>query len=219
MLNRKKLMQICIVLCCGFITSSYAENLAIDKFHYPFYAGLLGGYGSTTWGELVPQDQNAAMSLSTPISASEGGSIWGLFAGYEFIPQFGVEATYVHYQAARLYFDPMSLFSYNYNGMTELTTRTESITLMGKIMLIIPHCTIRAFSSAGIGAVHRYDEIKNIWRARPTFGAGFNYNITAHWMTEIGVNYVAGYGVPELNPTKDYVPFLYSAFFKVAYRV
>jgi hypothetical protein len=218
MLNKKIITLLCGALISFIVSISYAGTPINDKFHNPFYVGLTGGYGSTTWGELVPPDQNAAMSLSTPVSVSEGGFAWGLFAGYEFIPQFGLEASYMHYQAARLYFDPMSLFSFNYDGLTELTSRTESVTLMAKIMLVIPTTTIRVFSSAGAGGVHRYDAIKNIWRLRPTFGAGFNYNITDHWMTELGVNYIAGYGVPELNPTKDYVPFLYSAFLRIAYR-
>ena len=52
-----------------------------------------------------------------------------------------------------------------------------------------------------------------------TFGVGFVYNISEHIMTELGVNYTAGYGESELNPAQDYVPFLYSGFLKLAYRV
>ena len=53
----------------------------------PFYLGLTGGYGATTWGQLVPQNANVAMSLSTPTQVSESGFAWGVVGGYEFIPQ------------------------------------------------------------------------------------------------------------------------------------
>jgi hypothetical protein len=218
MLKRKTFALSFIIYFYTTLLSFAAVTPPSDKFRYPFYVGLLGGYGSTTWNGLVPENQNAATTLSTPTNVSEGGFTWGLFAGYEFIPQFALEAAYMRYQPAKLYFDPMSIFTFDYDGLTELITKTETASLMGKIMLIIPHTTIRAYSSVGVAMVHRYDEIKNIWRARPTFGAGFNYNFTEHWMGEIGINYVAGYGQAELDPTKDYVPFLYSAFLQIAYR-
>jgi opacity protein-like surface antigen len=214
---KKIIIWLFSVCSCFFYFSCYADTSLNDKFHNRFYAGLTGGYGSTTWNGLVPNEPDSTMSVSTPVSVSEGGFAWGLFGGYEFIPQFALEASYMHYQAARLYFDYVSLFSFNYN-MTELTTRTEDVALMAKIMLIIPTTTIRVFSSVGVAMVHRYDDIKNIWRARPTFGAGFNYNFTDHWMGEVGINYVAGYGQAEMNPAQDYIPFLYSAFLRVGYR-
>lgn len=198
---------------------SYAAS-STDLFKYPFYFGLQGGYGSTTWGHLVPNDPTITMTLATPTSVSEGkGGAWGVFGGYEFIPEFALEGSYMHFQAARLYFDSMSIFTYNYNGITELTTRTETASLMGKFMLFIPHTTVRAFSSAGIATVHRYDVVKNIWRLSPSFSAGFNYNITDHWMTEISGNYTAGYGESEMDPAKDYVPFVYSVVLRLAYRI
>ena len=56
-------------------------------------------------------------------------------------------------------------------------------------------------------------------RVTPTFALGFNYNLSEHIMAELGANYTAGYGESELNPAKDYVPFLYSAFVQLAYRI
>lgn len=218
MLNKKIIVIIICVLAFLYELPSYASELSDNKFRHPFYVGLEGGYGSTTWGHLTPLNPDVATNLSTPTNVSEGGGVWGLFGGYEFLPQFALEANYMHYQAARLYFDPYSVFTNDYDGRTELTSRTESVSLMAKIMLIIPRSTIRAYSSVGVGVVHRYDAIKNIWRPNPAFGAGLNYNLTDHWMTEIGINYIAGYGEAELNPAKDFVPFVYSAFARLAYR-
>lgn len=209
-----------LTLFCLALPSFAVINFQNNPNRYinPFYVGFTGGYGATTWGHLVPASSGVAMSLSTPTNVSEGGATWGAFAGYEFLPQFALETSYMHYQAARLYFDPLSLFTYEYGGRTELTSRTESVTLMAKFMVFVPHTNVRAYSSVGAGAVHRYDAVKNIWRVNPSFGAGLNYDFTDHIMGEVGMNYIAGYGEAELDPTKDFVPFVYSAYFRLAYR-
>ena len=78
---------------------------------------------------------------------------------------------------------------------------------------------MRVYSSVGVAQVHRWDDMNENNRIAPTFGVGFNYNFAEHVMGELGANYTAGYGESELNPAKDYVPFLFSVFFKVAYRI
>lgn len=191
-----------------------------DTFRYPFYIGASGGYGSTTWGGLVPpgSKSNSALALSTPIRVSEGGGTWGFIGGYEFIPAFAVELGYFRYPNASVFFSKRSLFSYRHHGQVEFTTSTEDVSLSGKIQLIIPRTTIRAFSSFGIAGVHRWDTLANRWRASPTFSAGLNYNLTSHIMAELGANYTGGYGESELTPSDDYVPFLYSFFLRLAFR-
>jgi len=57
-----------------------------------------------------------------------------------------------------------------------------------------------------------------IFKYRLPLGGGFNYSFTEHLMAEFGFNFTAGYGESELNPANDYVPFLYSGFFSMAYR-
>lgn len=187
---------------------------------FPFYVGLTAGYGSTTWGQLVPSKdkQNLALSFSTPIRANEGGGVIGFFIGYEFIPFFALEGSYTHYPQAKIFFDPSSLFSFEHNNLTEFTTDTEQVALIGKFMLPIPHTRVRAYSSVGAAAVHRSDQISDVWSLHPTFGVGFNYHFTDHILTEIGIDYTAGYGESELSPVEHYAPFLYSAFLRIAYR-
>lgn len=191
-----------------------------NKFYHSLYAGVMGGYGSTTWTGLVPlkEDQNIAMSLSTPIGASEGGVVWGFFAGYELIPTFAIEAGYTRYQNAKIVFDPISIFTYEHDELTEFVSKTETVSLMGKFMLFIPHTKIKAYSSLGMAALHREDMLLDAWRITPTFGAGINYDINPHIIGEFGANYTAGYGEAQLNPTDVYFPFLYSVFLKLAYR-
>src|SRR3989338_4925804 len=125
--------------------------------------------------------------MSTQINAQEGGGIWGLTFGYEFIPTFGLEVDYVHYPAATVIFDPDSIFTFDHNGITRFTSQTESFNLIGKFMLIIPNTGVRAFSSVGAAMVHRYDIIDDTWQLSPVFGVGINYNVTPRIMLELGI--------------------------------
>lgn len=184
-----------------------------------FYLGMLGGYGRTTWEALVPQKNGnaTAMQLSTPTEVTEGGILWGAFAGYEIVPAFALEASYMRYPNAKVDFDAGSLFTWEHH-LSSLNTHTEAISLMGKIMLTIPHTEIRAYSSLGPALIHRYDQIRNRWRVTPTFGAGLNYDFNEHLLGELGATYVAGFGQSELDPAEDFMPFLYNIFVGLAYR-
>lgn len=194
------------------------ENaLRENKLRFPFYIGISGGYGTTTWNQLVSRNQTAAMTLATPIRAEEGGATWGVFGGYEFSPAFALEASYLHYPTEKVYFDPMSLFAFDH-GSTEMTTKTETLSLSGKFMVRIPRTSIRAYSSAGAAGVHRNDYVTKAWILGATFGVGFNYNLTEHCMLEIGSNYTTGSGQSELDPAEHYLPFTYAIFARAAYR-
>lgn len=188
-----------------------------NKPCYPGYFGVTGGYGQTTWGMLVPEEFNAALAVSTPIEVSEGGGLWGIYAGYEVLKTFAFEASYMHYPDAFLTFDESSLFWWKHNT-TKLTSHTESVSGVAKLMVLIPCTRLRGYASFGAAGVHRYDKVADCWRLSPTFGAGLNYNLTERFMLEFGTEYVAGYGQSEIEPDEHYVPFLYSGFFRLAYR-
>lgn len=212
---------ICYLAMVSNLHADLTANTTNSKFKYPFYLGVTGGYGKTTWEGLIPPagKMNLAMSMSTPKEVSEGGELWGLFAGYELLPSFALEAAYMHYPNAKISFDELSIFSFEHDGLTQFTSKTETVSLMAKIMMIIPCTDIRAYSSLGVAEVHRSDEISNHWIGSPTFGGGFNYNFTDHIMGELGGVYAAGKGTSELNPADDYFPFIYSVFFRLAYRL
>lgn len=213
----KKIVYILIVQLLA--TTSFAEVSNNSRFSRHFYIGGLGGYGSTTWEGLVPslEKQNSAIGISTPIRVEEGGGVYGFLAGYEFSPYFAIEGSYFKYPDAKVHFEDISLFSFNNDGKTHFSTRTNAYSLMGKIMLVIPKTYLRAFSSFGVADVHRKDLLNDHWRLSPTFGAGINYHITDRIMAELAGNYIAGYGESELNPTEVYFPFLYSVTFRLAY--
>jgi opacity protein-like surface antigen len=213
-----RIFIICILLSGAAFSQTNAD---LDKaFRYPWYLGIEGGYGSTTWQGLVPSaaNQNMALSISTPIFVEEGGGVWGFFAGYEFSRYLAIEANYMFYPHANIQFDKDSLFAFEHNGETMLKTQTQTGSIMGKVMLVIPHTLFRLYSGAGVAMIKRKDPINENQQFSPTFGVGINYNFTPHIMGEIGSNYTAGYGESELNPAKDYVPFLYSIFLRLAIR-
>lgn len=218
--NYKALVMTTGIMLATFASISPAAVIENNKFKYPFYIGLSGGFGVTTWDGLIPEPENLnfAMILATPSHADEGGLSWGVFAGYEISPYFALEATYSHYPDAKVYFNDPSFFSIDYFKLTEFMTHTESVSLMGKIMLMIPSTSVRVYSSLGATNLHRKDLMINDWLVHPIFGAGANYNFTEHIMGEVGGTFTVGNGESELNPAEDYFPFLYSFFVRVAYR-
>jgi hypothetical protein len=204
---------------CLIFYPIYSHSNTVQPFQHPFYLGAIAGYGSTTWDGLVPsqKNQNIAINMSTPIAVTEGGAVWGLLMGYEFAPYFALEANYIHYSKATVSFDEMSLFSFTNDGLLSFITKTETISFMGKLMILIPNTKIRAYSSAGIAELHRDDNIVDSWRLRPTFGLGINYHLTDRITSELGANYTAGLGESQLKPSDSYFPFLYSISLRLAY--
>lgn len=218
MFNKNGMLYLFILFFVPYYAFSGESN---NKSAYPFYLGITGGYGSTTWQGLVPPEnkQATALLLSTPSNVHEGGGLWGYFIGYEIIPHFALEASYTHYPNAKVMFDPTSLVAFENNGLTDLNTSTDATSLMAKFMVTIPYIEVKAYSSAGAARVHRKDLIKESWRIGPTFSVGLSYNLTDHVMGEIGFNYTGGYGESELDPAEDYIPFLYSGYIHLAYRL
>jgi hypothetical protein len=203
-----------------FLQASFCLANEETSVQHPFYFGAIAGFGSTTWDGLVPseENQNAALMLSTPIKVDEGGSVWGVMTGYEFTHYFAIEASYMRFADADVHFDPMSLFSFFHDNAEVLSTQTETLSLIGKLMVPIPHSKMKIFSGVGVAGVHRKDIIVNEWSPGPTFTMGVNYNFTSHIMGEIAGNFTAGYGESQLSPVDTYFPFLYSVAAHLIYR-
>ncbi|MDX2346349.1 MAG: outer membrane beta-barrel protein [Legionella sp.] len=201
--------------------AAYSGDMGTMPDAHPLYVGVNGGYGATTWQGLVPtlDNQNIVLSISTPVEVQEGGGVWGGMIGFEFSKHWGVEFNYLAYPKAKIFFDEDSLFAFENDDQTELETRTEALSLMAKIMLGIPNTALRAYSSVGVGWIHRNDDINNVWLVTPSFGVGLNYPLSAHFMGELAANYMSGYGESELSPVMHYVPFLYAVYARLAYRI
>lgn len=214
-----------LALLAGFYCSASAALPIIiqDKFEkiyrHPFYAGVTFAYGATTWGYLVPKDDNIAMNLSTPTEVKESGEEWGIVAGYEFIPSFALEFSYDHYPRAKITFDSSSLLSFNHDGLTTFYTDTESVSLVGKFMVLIPHNeNFRAFASGGAAYVQRNDIITDKHVLSPKFGIGGNFLMNDFVAMEFGIDYTAGNGESEIDPAQDFIPFLYSVYTRLILR-
>ena len=213
--------KVILTFFCGLLGSSLLDAATDPLMLRPVYAGLNGGYGSTTWRGLVPswRNQNIALNVSTPIKVEEGGQVFGFFAGYEFSRYFALEMNYRHYPVARVNFDEFSLYAFDHNDETHLETQTGTISLMAKIMLTIPDTTVRAYSSFGAGRIHRKDTVSRLIKISPSFGGGFAVDATSRVVVDLGFNYTAGYGESELSPSNHYVPFLYACTLGIGYRI
>lgn len=197
-------------------------NTNFSKYHW--YAGGLLGFGTTTWAALIPDPsldpaENDLLAVSTPDRVSEGGAIYGGFAGYEFNPYFALEASYMRYPNSIVHFGPDSIFAVRHNDNLEFSTLTETVTMIAKVMVFIPGTNgVRFYSGIGGAGVHRQDLLIDGWKFTPSFALGFNYNFTDHIMAELGGTFTAGYGEPRANVALGYFPFLYSGLAKLAYR-
>lgn len=207
-----------IVSCLS--VSECAVSSSGNLSDHSFYVGMGAGYGSTTWFGLVPrgENNNSAMSLSTPLSVQEGGPAWNAFAGYEFTDYFALEASYAHFPRAEITFDPLSLFSFLNDEQTELFSNTATASIMAKIFMRFPNTRMRLWSGAGLGLIYRSDMVLHDRHVSPTFSVGVNYLFNDRLMSEIAAVYTAGYGESQLNPTETYFPFLYSITYRLSYR-
>jgi hypothetical protein len=213
-IRSKYLLFILCMFAC-FTTRTHA-----GCFTNPLYAGPILGYGSTTWQYLVPKtSKQNTISISTPKSVTEGGVAWGFLAGYEYSPYFAIEGNYIRYPNASILFNNPSLYTVEHNGVQKLSTHSEMASVMGKIMMIVPQTSVRAFSSFGAAVIHRWDSVNDHRRATLAFGIGFNHDFTDRIMAEVAGGFTPGYGEAELEPVDNYVPFLYSITFRLAYRM
>lgn len=215
----RKFLRTLLGILGWYLSATTWSSELPTAFSHPWYIGALAGYGSTTWGGLVPSPENTniAIKMSAPLEVAEGGSVWGGIFGYELSPFFALEATYMHYPDAHVKFDKFSIFSFKHHGETRFQTSTELFGVLAKLMVAVPNTQLRIYSSVGGADVHREDMLVSRWRLSPIFGLGVNYHFNDRFMGEIGGNYIAGYGEALLSPVDTYWPFLYSASLKLIY--
>ena len=206
------------LLCVAFCSNAIANTPPVKN---PFYLGVAGGYGSSTWGWLVPNEEHQvpALMISMPEKVTEGGGVWGLFTGFEFTQYIAAEVTYLHFQDAKISFSPDRNFAFEHDNNLSFTTETETVSVMAKIMLPIEPLKSKLYSSLGVAEIQRKDMFRTEWRTSPTFGLGLVHNITPHIMADLGANYTAGYAEAQLEPTQVFFPFLYSVALKLSYRL
>ncbi len=221
MLNRLLITILFSLVACLFAPVSFAKDWLIhddatDFSQYPFYFGGMIGFGDTNWGGLVdPDAESDGSDVSTPVKATGTGVAWGVMGGFEFNRYFAIQGNYQHYPTSRIFLD--SFNSYLPTGQI-VESETKNYALVAKFMVPIFNSGFRLFSDVGPAYTLRNDELENMGHWAAQFGAGINYNITPRFLTEINFNYTTGFDESNTTPIDDYIPFLYSINFGLAYR-
>lgn len=209
------------VLFIGIAISTpvaFANGDAKTTHNMAFYVGGTFGYGTTTWKYLIDKT-NQDDNTSTPTRVIEGGSVWGLFTGYEFNPSFALEAQYTHFPDADIQFDKGSIYTFMDN-VTQMDSKTDAYSLAMKIMTPVFRTRVNVFAEAGAALEHRDDLLAETdTNVGAIFGAGFNANIIPNIMAEVAFQFYTGSGKSEMTPVYDYMPFLYDVTFRLAYRI
>lgn len=223
--NIKKIISaLFVIVLCPSAFAGYLEDFFnFDSATYtrnPLYIGGTIGYGNTNWGGLVdPNGETDGSDITTPISASDDGAVWGLFAGYEFSPHFALEGTFQHYPTSDIVFSQSSIYAPNPNSEYDFESETKAYTLITKFMVPILHTGIRVFGDMGPAYMYRTDVFADTGHWAATFGGGLNYDITPHLLAEVNFVYITGDGKATTQPVLAYMPFLYSANFGLALRL
>jgi len=205
-------------------------DLASNLFHPSVYAEYAVGVGATSWKQLANSDPNqAAITESVPLRAPDNNlMVYGGVLGYQPSKNFAFEFSYLRFPDSTLY---LSEDAYSPSTMQ---TETSEFAFMVKVLGQMTHrIPLFAYAAAGVQAIHRDDGDgatslvsfpplviqENIWHVNPAFGFGFLYNINPHWVMDLAFRFNVGFGRSEVNPLKDYVPFLYSGTFRFGYRI
>src|SRR3990167_1784680 len=122
-----------LLLISTNLWANESTNLFQTVKRHPFYAGVLGGFGSTNWDGLVDNKAMIDGSYSSvPIKAYDSGFDWGLIGGAEINPYFALEAQFHHSQTSHLFFAEGHVY-FNY-GEHSIYTHTDSTAFMIKVM-------------------------------------------------------------------------------------
>lgn len=211
-----KRLLLCFVVCLSLPTA-FAGGLAnqeSNRVERPFYIGALAGYGHTTWGELISPEQSWLVLQSTPVSTRDNGFVWGFLGGYTVSPNFAVEASFVKFHDSDVYFLENSF----YTPIDQFRSKTHVFTLSGKFMVPVPRWRVAPYALAGVSLTHRKDILANKYRPGAIFGVGLMKDINDRFSFDMSFQYVTGYGMSELKPAIDYIPFLISGQARIIYH-
>ena len=205
-----------------------AQGASVINYHGP-YVGLMTGYAETTWHNLVSKD--TAGLVSTPNSVDEGGLMLGGYVGYDVLPGLAFQLGYLHIPRANVSFAADSVYAI-VDGVLVMKTKTDAVVLSTKMSTSISDHW-RLFGKIGVEATRRLDKVTTRfagaisqkdtlahyrWRIGAVFGAGFSYAINSRWSSNIGFDYLTGYGESEVRPVDHYTPFVYAAYGSISYH-
>lgn len=218
-------------------TAVFSDAVDSDPLAYLFpkkttYIGVNLGGGSTEWKYLVDTVDGTipASVMSTPESVVEGGPSWGIVFGYDVTKNLAIEMEYTRFADANIKFSPTSRYVL-IDHVSQMISKTQAYSLSGKFFAQVAHTRLRAFAGVGASLVSRGDvlardnasstnttTIKTLSCMTPYMAAGLNYTAERHVLLESGFQYFTGFGQSEIHPVYGFVPFVWDAYFRLAYQ-
>ena len=217
-----RILLILSFCCCSAAFAGSLDSLFPSRTVY-FGVNMGGGY--TTWKYLVDtvDPPGSAVKETTPSGVNEGGPSWGVVFGYDLARNFAVELQYMRSADSHITFAPDAALAYNLSdGSVPATnlSRTDAYSLSGKFFVPVGVNThMRVFAAVGAGQVERRDVIAKRSCVTPYLSAGADYHFTRHWILEGGFQYYTGFGVAEVEPVSDFVPFAWDGYARLAYQL
>lgn len=199
----------------SYVQAESKSGSGLKKSQWPeqfFYGGLIGGYAKVDWNAVIGQDR--ATLPTNPTNVNGNGSLFGFDIGYQVNKYFAVEAEYIRMPTSYLEFSEIARVTY---GTTSMESTMDFYALVLKIMVPLGDSDFSLFTDAGPAYQRRSDKIADIGTWAPTFGAGLNYRINAHWFANMAFQYATGYGESIALPINEYIPEIYAGTFSVNY--
>ncbi len=201
------------------VVTPAAEPISeLPVLQHPLYFGLITGLGDTDWDKLVAEDGSSINA--TPSSASGTGVLVGGLVGYDLTQYIGFEAQYIRYPDSSVNFATDAQENPFLNAPAHMTSKTDYAAMIAKASVPFDDNQFSGFGEIGYALEMRDDVMSgNIHDFRPTFGFGMSYLRLEHWTLTLAFNYTPGVGTATVDTANNYIPYVYSGQFIVAYRI
>lgn len=212
----KKFFLFISIILSFSLGTAFAGSPDTHVFRPFLYFGPSIGYGSTNWQLLVATDDLA--QFSAPSAAKDNGGVVGGVLGFQFTPQFALEADYMHFSDSFITFHAWSIYCPDCDNDFTIRSHTSALSLFGKFT--IPFAKyFAAFANAGVEITFRKDSLANKTNPGGVFGIGLEYFFSKYVLTQLAFQFYTGYGKSESKPAVDFIPFLWQIHAIIAYRI
>ncbi len=180
-----------------------------------WYAGILGGYGSTNWSRI--STENDSLQATMPSGAKDDGFTWGLIVGDNINTYFGAELRYQRFANSRVSFAQFNEYDPDSNfAPFDMNSRTEAYMFLGKLRIPVNQ-RLELYSIFGASITYRKDQLNSLHGLGGVFGGGADFAVTQHWHNGLEFDFVTGNAPINLAPAQYYQPFLVSLVDKIEY--
>ncbi|MEM1244154.1 MAG: outer membrane beta-barrel protein, partial [Pseudomonadota bacterium] len=176
--------------------------------------------GDTDWNQ-VGNDTDETVAINSLDTAKDSGLAWGVIVGYQFSKLFAVEGNFTRFARTTVNLDPLTIYQFPPYNLKELSFKSSTETYLLLFKVMVPFAfnnNLNFMVNVGFGSILRSDPLRKTSRLAPSFGAGFNYDMTKRVFSEVGFQYTPGFGRATETPLIDYIPFVYSIHYKLGLR-